>query len=337
MEEKNNEKTIEDCLQTEIKDVVTSNINHISDLIEEKIELEQVSLAPVKGSELYPAQVGNEKGSEIAPALTGDDFSSVLYYDALEDDNNDDATVDHDLPPLSENDMENDSEHEDMLENVEKYFKTEELHVSEITIPRVSVNASAHTKVTSDKSSVTESKEILIADTVGMVSLGVLEQRVDNKAATAVLPELCDPIALSNVHQRQFSAHQISKDSDSTVKDIKSCEDSLVQKSKMRKHKKLEIIRQGAILPDQIWLSNHTVGYSMSKKEYNAQCKTLRKSCNMTPKCTAHTSLENLRTITSSLRKVLSQSNNISTDWEKEKKVHSGKYGYLDTATNFPE
>jgi hypothetical protein len=118
------------------------------------------------------------------------DSLSVVYYDALEDNSNNDAKIDHDLPPLSENDMESDSEHEDMLENVEKYFKIEELHVSEITIPRVSVNASAHTKVISDKSSVTESKEILIADTVEMVSLEVLEQRVDNKAATAVLPEL---------------------------------------------------------------------------------------------------------------------------------------------------
>merc|ERR1711984_59024 len=241
------------------------------------------------------------------------------------------------MGPLSENDMEIDSEDEQVLESVEKYFKTEELHVSEITIPRVSTNASAQAKVISDNSSITKNKKILIDDTVGMVSLEVLGQRVDNKAATAVLPELCDPIALSNVHQRQFFAHQISKDSDSTVKDIKSCEDSLVQKSKMRKHKKMEIIRQGAILPDQIWLSNHTIGYSMSKKEYNAQCKTLRKNCKMTPKCKAHTSLKNLQIITSNLRKVLSQSDNISTDWDKEKKVHSGKYGYLDTATNFPE
>ena len=57
----------------------------------------------------------------------------------------------------------------------------------------------------------------------------------------------------------------------------------------------------------------------------------------MTPKCKAHTSLKNLQNITSNLRKVLSQGDNISTDWDKEKKVHSGKYGYLDTATNFPE
>merc|ERR1712015_482877 len=127
------------------------------------------------------------------------------------------------------------------------------MHVSEITIPRVSVNASAQTKVISDKSSVTESKEILIADTVEMVSLEVLEQRVDNKAATAVLPELRDQIALSNVHQRQFFAHQISKDSDLTVKDIKSYDDSSIKKSKIKRKKKLEITRPGAILPDQIW------------------------------------------------------------------------------------
>ena len=165
--------------------------------MKKKIELEQVSLAPVKSSESYPAQVGNEKGSEIAPAQTGDDLSSILHFDALENNSDNGNEVDHDLPPLSENDMESDSEDEQVLENVEKYFKTEELHVSEITIPRVSINASAQTKVISDNSSGTESKKILIDDTVEMVSLEVLEQRVDNKAATAVLPELC---AVSYTH-----------------------------------------------------------------------------------------------------------------------------------------
>ena len=106
MEGKNDEKTNRNYLQTEIKDVVTSNVNQLSDLIENKIELEQVSLAPVKSSESYPAQVGNEKGSEIAPAQTGDDLSSILYFDALENDSNTSIEVDHDLPPLSENDMD---------------------------------------------------------------------------------------------------------------------------------------------------------------------------------------------------------------------------------------
>ena len=283
--------------------------------------------------------------------MVSSNISSVLYFDTLEnisDNDNANYKVDHegkpdikavidiikpDLPPLFEYDLESDSEDEQMMENVEKYFKTEDLNVSEITNSRVSADASAQAKVISDNSLITKSEKATIDITVEKVSLEVLGHGVDNKEATAVLPEL--RFVQSNVHQRQFLVHQISKDSDSTVKDIKPYDDSSIKKSKKKRKKKLEMTRPGAILPDDIWLSNHTIGYSMSTKEYNSQCKTLRNNCKLTNKCKAHTSLKNLQIITNKLRKVLSQSDNISTDWDKEKKIHSGKYGYLDTATNF--
>ena len=50
-----------------------------------------------------------------------------------------------------------------------------------------------------------------------------------------------------------------------------------------------------------------------------------------------HISLINLRKISANLRKILAQSNKISRDWEHEKKVHSGNYGYLNLAVNYPE
>ena len=37
------------------------------------------------------------------------------------------------------------------------------------------------------------------------------------------------------------------------------------------------------------------------------------------------------------MRKVLSQSKCLTTDWDVEKNIHSGKYGYLNIAVNHPE
>ena len=54
--------------KTETKSSKEKNLS--SDFLEKEIELDQVSLAPVKSSDLAPAQEGNEKGSEIAPAQT---------------------------------------------------------------------------------------------------------------------------------------------------------------------------------------------------------------------------------------------------------------------------
>ena len=63
------------------------------------------------------------------------------------------------------------------------------------------------------------------------------------------------------------------------------------------KVKRLEITRIGAILPDNIWLSNHMTCTRMSSKEYNAGCKSLRKNCKNSIDCDAHTILKNLRKI----------------------------------------
>ena len=63
-------------------------------------------------------------------------------------------------------------------------------------------------------------------------------------------------------------------------KDKRSCS------KKGLKVKKLEVIRTGAILPDNIWLSNHMSNTRMSKEEYNNRCESLKKNCNKTVQCT---------------------------------------------------
>ena len=68
-----NVKSLKDSDQNPVQ---TSNVL-TTDFIEDKIDLVELSLAPVKSSELSPAQVGNEKGSETIPAQT-DIESSVL-------------------------------------------------------------------------------------------------------------------------------------------------------------------------------------------------------------------------------------------------------------------
>merc|ERR1712030_259120 len=228
IEKVNDEKTNEKSIQIEIKNVIATKVNQPTKFFEDNEKDKKSILESLK-----PPSSDNMVSSNI---------SSVLYFDTLEnisDNDNANYKVDHegkpdikavidiikpDLPPLSEYDLESDSEDEQMMENVEKYFKTEDLNFSEITNSRVPAGASAQAKVISDNSSITKSKKATIDITVEKVSLEVLGHGVDNKEATAVLPELRFPYP-SNVHQRQFFAHQISKDSDSTVKDIKSYDD----------------------------------------------------------------------------------------------------------------
>ena len=47
--------------------------------------------------------------------------------------------------------------------------------------------------------------------------------------------------------------------------------------------------------------------------------------------------MSNLRNISKNLKALLAQSKEISTDWNQGKKVHSGNYGYLNLAINYPE
>ena len=87
--------------------------------------------------------------------------------------------------------------------------------------------------------------------------------------------------------------------------------DKTKQKGKRSKRglkvKKLEITRNGAILPDNIWLSNHMTSTRISKKEYSDRCESLRKNCSKSVECNAHTSLKNLRKISKGLSEILAQ------------------------------
>ena len=75
----------------------------------------------------------------------------------------------------------------------------------------------------------------------------------------------------------------------------------------------------------------------MSKKEYDANCKSLKKTCKFSTDCNAHASLKNLKAISKDLRTILAQGEILTKDWDKQKKIQSGKYGYLNVAVNYPE
>merc|ERR1712030_55709 len=127
----NDEKTNEKSIQIEIKNVVTTKVNQPTKFFEDNEKDKKSILESLK-----PPSSDNMVSSNI---------SSVLYFDTLEnnsDNDNANYKVDHDLPPLSEYDMESESEDEQVLENVEKYFKTEDLHVSDITNSQASADAS---------------------------------------------------------------------------------------------------------------------------------------------------------------------------------------------------
>ena len=75
----------------------------------------------------------------------------------------------------------------------------------------------------------------------------------------------------------------------------------------------------------------------MSSKTYKSRCKNLKKKCKEEDLCDAHRSWNNLRIISTNLKKILAQSDELSSDWLQSKKIHMGNHGYLDIAVNFPE
>ena len=75
----------------------------------------------------------------------------------------------------------------------------------------------------------------------------------------------------------------------------------------------------------------------MSSKTYKSRCKNLTKECKEEEICDAHRSWNNLRNISANLKIILAQSDELSSDWLQEKKIHMGNHGYLDIAVNFPE
>ena len=101
-----------------------------------------------------------------------------------------------------------------------------------------------------------------------------------------------DLIKLSASSPLSSQAKETSDKSPQT--DIKSV------KVKRFKRKK-EHIRLGALLPDDIRLSNHMTCSRMSTKEYNSHWKYLRKKCKDTMDYNDHTSLNNLGKISKNL------------------------------------
>ena len=83
------------------------------------------------------------------------------------------------------------------------------------------------------------------------------------------------------------------------------------QSRKGIKVKKFENIRPGAVMPDNIWLSNHMTCSCMSTEEYNNRCKSLSKPCKDSIECNAHISLTNLRAISDGMHTILAQKGNL--------------------------
>ena len=73
----------------------------------------------------------------------------------------------------------------------------------------------------------------------------------------------------------------------------------------------------------------------MSPRDFNYQCTLLtssekrisdilaKKECSKEVICDTHTSISNLKEISRKLQKILSQSKEITSDWKKNKKLHT--------------
>ena len=95
-------------------------------------------------------------------------------------------------------------------------------------------------------------------------------------------------------------------------------EGSISQKVKKAKKGK-ENIRPGALLTDNIRINSHMVYSRLSRREYKLRCKNLKKTCSKSIICNAHISFKNLSKISETLREILAQRDEISTDWYREK------------------
>ena len=122
--------------------------------------------------------------------------------------------------------------------------------------------------------------------------------------------QIIDIPPLSDFDCKEDAEKFIKEESSVEMDIIKSCaridtsDISLKIKSNSKtakKARKLEITRPGALLPDNIWLSNHMSCTRMSANEYNSRCKSLKKSCKDSIECKAHNNLKNLQAISSNL------------------------------------
>ena len=275
-----------------------------TDFIENKIDLVKISLAPVKCSECSPAQVGNEKGRETIPAHTAIG-STVLKSESVE------------IMDIIESIIESSVLPQKTVEN--KDIFNEETNLAE------SVD-------------ITKNNEVIISYKSGNKSLNISPDIMED--------QIIDIPPLSDFDCKEDAEKFIKVESPVKMDIIDSCAHtdtsniSLKIKSNSKAAKKarrIEVTRPGALLPDNIWLSNHMSCTRMSATEYNSRCKSLKKSCKDSIECKAHVNLKNLQAISSNLRKILSQSTDLSNDWDTEKNIHSGKYGYLNIAVNHPE
>ena len=91
------------------------------------------------------------------------------------------------------------------------------------------------------------------------------------------------------------------------------------------------------MLPDVIRLNNHVKHSRVSRKNFESRCQKLTQVCNKEEMCGAHSSLINLKQISSSLKVILERPLETSPDWKRFKKVHSRNFGYLNAAINHPE
>ena len=101
--------------------------------------------------------------------------------------------------------------------------------------------------------------------------------------------------------------------------------------------KKKAFIREGAILPDIIRLGGYIECSRLPAKTFSSRCKDLNKKCKQTEDCKTHTSFKNLRNLSTKLNMIWSHPERFSQDWKANKILLTGKNGYFNLATNYPQ
>ena len=93
----------------------------------------------------------------------------------------------------------------------------------------------------------------------------------------------------------------------------------------------------GALLPDIIRLGDYISCSRIPSKNFSNRCKDLQTKCKQMKECKVHTSFKNLRNLSKKLNMIWSNPERFSRDWKTNKTLRTGKNGYLNLATNYPQ
>ena len=194
-------------------------------------------------------------------------------------------------------------------------------------------------KVNSDKNigeNLTEC-DVLKKTTEDHINATTKEDTIDENTAKDILKIMTINAILSTSEEEKMpdptTAPMIPPNS--AIRSIKNNLKDIDEMKSFRKKK--AFIREGAILPDIIRLGSYIECSRLPAKTFSSRCRDLYKECKQTEECKTHTSFKNLKNLSTKLNMIWSHPEKFPHDWKANKVLLTGKNGYFNLATNYPQ